>query len=120
MKNVHFFSTGKSNLIIILSAAITGLILYGCQADDRKSSRSAVVTKQTVRKVLELSGNWKFQLDVRDIGRTIPEKDGARISCIITLANETAQETEAELNVSISRISVITDKSVIVRRFRCI
>lgn len=49
------------------------------------------------------------------IVRTIPDNGGAHISCMINIANETAVETEMDLNIAISRESAITNKSVKVR-----
>ncbi len=46
------------------------------------------------------------------IVRTIPANGGANIDCIIDIANETARETKMDLNISISRGSEITSKSV--------
>jgi beta-glucuronidase len=46
------------------------------------------------------------------IVRTIPEKGGAKINCIINVANETASEAEVGLNIGISHNSVSTDKSI--------
>ena len=41
--------------------------------------------------------------------RTIPDKNGARINCIISVANETAMEDEMDLDIDISRNSVMTE-----------
>ena len=49
------------------------------------------------------------------IVRTIPDNGGAHINCMINIANETAVETEMDLNIAISRESAITKKSVKVR-----
>jgi beta-galactosidase/beta-glucuronidase len=49
------------------------------------------------------------------IVRTIPDKGGAQINCIIYIANETAMDIEMDLNVCISLDSGITNKSVKVR-----
>ncbi len=47
--------------------------------------------------------------------RTIPDKKGASINCIISLTNETATEDEMNVDLNISRNSVIINKSVKVR-----
>ncbi len=44
--------------------------------------------------------------------RTTPEKEGARINCIISVANESAMEDEMDLDIEISRNSVKINKSV--------
>jgi len=49
------------------------------------------------------------------IVRTIPDNGGARINCMINVANETAKETEMDLNIGISLHSGIANKSVKVR-----
>jgi len=46
------------------------------------------------------------------IVRTIPANGGAHIDCIIDIANETTKETKMDLNISISRGSEITSKTV--------
>lgn len=48
--------------------------------------------------------------------RTEPENRGAKIKCIVDIANETGTESEMELRVEIVRESIITEKSV---RIRC-
>ena len=47
--------------------------------------------------------------------RTIPEKKGASINCIISLTNETATEDEMNVDLNISRNDVIINKSLKVR-----
>ncbi len=44
--------------------------------------------------------------------RTIPEKNGARITCIVSVANETAMADEIDLDIEISRNSVKINKSL--------
>lgn len=46
---------------------------------------------------------------------TLPDKGGASIHCMINIANETAIETEMDLNIGISLHSDITNKSVKVK-----
>jgi beta-galactosidase/beta-glucuronidase len=52
----------------ILAAVSIGLLLCGCQTDNIKSKPSSGENQQTERKIQVLSDNWRFQLDVRDIG----------------------------------------------------
>ena len=49
-------------------AAFLSLILCGFRPENNKVSLSEVENQQTVRKIQVLSDNWKFQIDVRDIG----------------------------------------------------
>jgi beta-glucuronidase len=53
---------------LFLTTVTLGLILSGCQPDKNNNVKSEIENQVTVRKTEELSGNWKFQLDVRDIG----------------------------------------------------
>ena len=56
-------------LLTILSI---GLFLLGCKADNVKSTASAAENHQSARKIQDLKDNWRFQLDIRNIG----EKNG--------------------------------------------
>jgi beta-galactosidase/beta-glucuronidase len=47
--------------------------------------------------------------------RTEPEKSGARISCIVDIANETGSEAEMDIKIEIARETSIIDKSVKIR-----
>jgi beta-galactosidase/beta-glucuronidase len=40
----------------------------GCSNEIKKSEKPAIENQKSIRQTEELSGNWKFQLDVRDIG----------------------------------------------------
>ena len=46
---------------------------------------------------------------------TVPDKPGARISCMISIANETATENKIDLEINISLNSVISNKSLKIR-----
>jgi beta-glucuronidase len=59
----HLLNTKK-----ILFVASLSLILYGFKPENNKVTPPAVENQQTVRKIQVLSGNWRFQIDVRDIG----------------------------------------------------
>ena len=68
MKNELNVLTGSTCLKSILAVVSIGLFLCGCQPDKKKSALAASENQQTVRKIQELTNNWRFQLDVRDIG----------------------------------------------------
>jgi beta-galactosidase/beta-glucuronidase len=53
---------------IILAAVFSGIIICECQSINKSVSMAALKDQESVRKIRELSGNWRFQLDVRNIG----------------------------------------------------
>jgi beta-galactosidase/beta-glucuronidase len=53
---------------MILAAVFSGIIICECQSINNSVSMAASEGKESVRKIRELSGNWRFQLDVRNIG----------------------------------------------------
>jgi beta-glucuronidase len=52
----------------ILIAVSVSLLLGGCQPGNNKKVLSPSVQQQSVRKSQVLSDNWKYQVDIRDIG----------------------------------------------------
>jgi beta-glucuronidase len=52
----------------ILIAVSVSLLLYGCQPGKNKAVQSPSGKQESVRKIQVLSDNWKFQVDIRDIG----------------------------------------------------
>jgi beta-glucuronidase len=59
---------GRSHTKKVLMAAFLGLILCGFRPENNKGSLSVVENQETARKIQVLSDNWRFQIDVRDIG----------------------------------------------------
>ena len=55
----------KETVFIIVSII---LFLCGCQSQNKQSSPTASENLQSARKTEVLNNNWRFQLDVRDIG----------------------------------------------------
>ena len=64
------FSTGTPRFCyqMILIAVSVSLFLCGCQQGNKKGSTPAVEDKQPIRKIRVLSDNWRFQLDIKDLG----------------------------------------------------
>lgn len=53
---------------LILAAVFSGIFICECQSINNNISMAASEGQESVRKIRELSGNWRFQLDVRNIG----------------------------------------------------
>jgi beta-glucuronidase len=53
---------------MILLAVSINLFLCGCQQDNKKGDPSILEDQHSVRKIQVLSDNWRFQLDIRNIG----------------------------------------------------
>jgi beta-glucuronidase len=68
MKNKYNARAGRYHKNIILLAASLSLFLYGFKPENNNIATPPVETRQSVREIQVLSGNWRFQLDVRDIG----------------------------------------------------
>ena len=69
MKNKQVSKTERSCLNIALIVVSISLVVFGCQSQNKKSSPSSGSENQpSVRKTEVLNNNWRFQLDVRDIG----------------------------------------------------
>jgi beta-galactosidase/beta-glucuronidase len=68
MKNKYTARAGRSNNKIILLAACISLILYGFKPENNKVPPPEAENQQTTRIVNTLSENWRFQLDINDIG----------------------------------------------------
>jgi len=60
--------TGRSYSRIVFIIVFISVSCFGCQSIDTKCGSSAVEEQQSVRGMQVLSDNWKFQLDIRDIG----------------------------------------------------
>ena len=54
--------------IILNIIFIIFIILSGCQRSDKSLKQSVAGKNESVRKTVALSDNWKFQMDVRNIG----------------------------------------------------
>src|ERR1035437_2654652 len=68
MKN-KFSAKGDSfSKQIILIAIFISIFLCGFQSGNKKDGPSAVKDQQSIRKTQVLSDNWRFQLDIQDIG----------------------------------------------------
>jgi beta-galactosidase/beta-glucuronidase len=68
MKNKFSAEADRFCNRMILTAVFINLLLSGCQSGDNKDGPSASEDQQTVRKIQELSSNWRFQLDINNIG----------------------------------------------------
>ena len=58
----------RSHIIILLITGSLSLLLYGFRSEINKSTTPALENQQTIRIIKVLSDNWKFQLDINDIG----------------------------------------------------
>jgi beta-glucuronidase len=65
MKSLNSFLKAQITIVIIV-------IIAGCQNSDKHGSKSEAWKDKSVRKTVTLSDNWRFQIDIRDIG----EKEG--------------------------------------------
>jgi beta-galactosidase/beta-glucuronidase len=54
--------------LVIFSVVSICIFINGCQSGKKNTVLSVVENKQSVRKIHVLSDNWRFQLDIRDIG----------------------------------------------------
>jgi beta-galactosidase/beta-glucuronidase len=68
MKNVFRAKQDRSGKILILTAISISIILCGFKPVNQKNNTVASENQQTVRKTEVISHNWKFQLDVKNIG----------------------------------------------------
>jgi beta-galactosidase/beta-glucuronidase len=64
MKSINSFLGIK----IVTVAAVIIIILTGCQSSDKHDSKSEPGEEKSVRKTTTLSDNWRFQVDIKDIG----------------------------------------------------
>jgi beta-galactosidase/beta-glucuronidase len=53
---------------IIFMVIFISIFLCECQSGNKKVSSAAVENQQSIRKIRVLSDNWKFQIDVKDLG----------------------------------------------------
>jgi beta-galactosidase/beta-glucuronidase len=72
MRNTIIAKANGSNIRIVLIALITGILFCRCQSNIKHENLPAVEDQKSIRINRVLSENWRFQLDVRDIG----EKEG--------------------------------------------
>ncbi len=68
MKKKYSTKTDKFCNRIILLAVFISLFLYGFKAENQNNSPYAVENQRSVRKIRVLSSDWRFQLDIRDVG----------------------------------------------------
>ena len=68
MKKKFSARTDRFYYQMILLAVSINLFLCGCQQDNKKGDPSILEDQHSVRKIQVLSDNWRFQLDIRNIG----------------------------------------------------
>jgi beta-glucuronidase len=68
MKKKLSVKADRSCMKLFLMTVTIGIFLCGCQNGNLKRTPSVVENQQSVRKTEVLNNNWRFQLDVRDIG----------------------------------------------------
>jgi beta-glucuronidase len=68
MKKLFSTQAYHFNKQIILAAVLISTFFYGFASGNKKHVPSAVNDQKSIREIQVLSDNWKFQLDVRDIG----------------------------------------------------
>jgi hypothetical protein len=68
MKYKFSIKGNRSYNQMILVIVVISLFLSGCQRADKKSVQPPVTNQQSTRKIEVLTDNWRFQVDIRDIG----------------------------------------------------
>jgi beta-glucuronidase len=68
MKNTLIAKTGRFYMKTTLIAVSVSLFLCACQTGNNKVEQLPAGNQESTRKIQVLSDNWRFQLDIRDIG----------------------------------------------------